>query len=236
MKKLLSVIAALAVAYGGELVLGSYKDSGEVLKWSDKRLVIKHKRWQHIDGLDTFRKGKASCGSTIFIKKHINDYDPMVNLAHYLAMQLTNGWENYCYTDRDKPILVTTLVNIHDFNKTSNFGRMVSEALMSALSKLRLRVLDYRLRQNLGLSPKKGEFVLTRDVAKIRKIVPKGYILTGTYGVSGKRLVVEARLVDIDTGEIVATAEAVARDRSLVKMACNDSLCGTPNYIKIVAE
>ena len=122
-------------------------------------------------------------------------------------------------------IAVTSFVNLHNFQQSSNFGRLLSETLITALTRRGLDVVDFRGQKAITLKKREGEFFLSRDASRLK---PKFYntnIVVGTYGLYGDRLVLNVRIMNNRTGKVIAAAESIITDPKLLAQICQDGLC-----------
>lgn len=139
------------------------------------------------------------------------------------------------------PIIFTSLVNLHDLSETSNFGRTFSELAMTNFAKHNVTVYDYRAKNAISVS-EDGEFFLSRDANKIKQTVGESYVFAGSYSVSEKMIIVNARLINIKTGEIVSAVSTTIKDKEVLKTICQSGLCGVIDadskgkLIKIISE
>ncbi len=92
------------------------------------------------------------------------------------------------------PIVLTSLVNVHKFQETSDFGRLFSETLLSEISKRGYNVIDYR-GENIIIQKQQGEFYLKRNASEIKKYAT-ALVLVGTYGKYNNGVAVNTRLLD----------------------------------------
>ena len=124
----------------------------------------------------------------------------------FIADQLEN---NLSGVFKGLPAVVTTFVNVNNFNSSNTFGRLMTEALMHELQVRGWNVSDIRLMQAISMNSR-GEFVLSRDSKKVRyKELRVRLIVTGTYFVAGDSVIVNARVIDLATGRVLSTAQAV---------------------------
>jgi TolB-like protein len=106
-------------------------------------------------------------------------------------------------------IAITSFVNLHKLNKTTYFGRKLSESMFNELYKRGFEVTDIRGSKNIRINAN-GEFLITRDIKLLRgKKVQNTYVLVGTYSKFGKGILVNARIIDNITGYVVATARTI---------------------------
>ncbi len=106
------------------------------------------------------------------------------------------------------PIGVTTLVNADDLYKSSTFGRLFSEQMMSELSMRGYDVIELRHADALQFLSSTGELGLSRDIGAIRRERTLGGVVVGTYVASPVRVYVNARLVD-PSSSVVMSAGSV---------------------------
>jgi TolB-like protein len=104
-------------------------------------------------------------------------------------------------------IAITSFVNLHNLSRTSAFGRTIGETFFNELFIRGFNVADFRGQNALTVNPT-GEFFITRDVKKINKKVANSYVLVGTFSAIDKKVVINARIMDNQTGRIVASAKA----------------------------
>lgn len=112
----------------------------------------------------------------------------------------------------DKPIIVTSFQNLDNLSETDLLGRLIAEALIHEMHVRNIKVIDYRFQDKLVISDK-GEFALSRNIKDIKKEVRADFILTGTYTIlrdgNTKVYFINARLIDINTSEIVSTGQVL---------------------------
>ena len=105
-------------------------------------------------------------------------------------------------------ILVANLVNLDDLNSSSSLGRVSSQQIASRLSQHGFRVLEARLGANLLMDLHEGEFMLSRETAKLlTSDHDAAAILLGTYSDAGNGLFVSVRVVGLAQNTIIAAHE-----------------------------
>ena len=106
--------------------------------------------------------------------------------------------------DPSKPILVASLADIDDLERSSAFGRMVGEQLGSRLSQLGYTVVETKLRSTMATNPN-GEFVLSRDARRISGTHAAQVVLAGTYTPGETEVYVNLRLVRLADSKVIAS-------------------------------
>lgn len=102
--------------------------------------------------------------------------------------------------------IVTSFVNLNRLSETTPFGRLVSENLIHELQVRKWQVFEVRLTKDVVIN-EAGEFSLSRDIMKLRDQYKIGGIVAGTYSVSGGHVVVNARVIDINTGLVASSGQ-----------------------------
>lgn len=125
----------------------------------------------------------------------------------FLADQLLN---NKAITI-DKPIIITSFQNLDNLTETDKIGRLIAETLIHEMHIRNFKVIDYRLQDNLQIS-EQGEIVLSRNPKNLKNEVRAGYILTGTYSTLKQGILVNARLIDVETSMVISTGVIILPD------------------------
>lgn len=102
--------------------------------------------------------------------------------------------------------IITSFVNLNRLSETTPFGRLVAENLIHELQVRKWQVFEVRLTKDIVIN-ETGEFSLSRDIKKLRDQYKIGGIVTGTYSVSGGHVIVNSRVVDINTGLVVSSGQ-----------------------------
>lgn len=113
----------------------------------------------------------------------------------------------------DNTFIVTSFSNLENLSETTPFGRLVAENVIHELQVRNWKVFEMRLTKDITIN-EAGEFSLSRDVKKIKEMYKIGGIVTGTYTLAGKHVIVNARVIDINTGLVSSSAQIhMPRDR-----------------------
>ena len=97
------------------------------------------------------------------------------------------------------PIGVSVIVDLNKLHQTTDFGRLLSEDLISQLQRKNMAVIDIKA-QNFMLINPKGEFYLSRNINNLRKEYKIGYVLVGTYSVGNYSTSVNVKMIDASNG------------------------------------
>lgn len=136
-------------------------------------------------------------------------HDSFTRIGHFnslnifLADQLERNLDRKSLSNM---FIVTSFTNLDNLKESTTFGRLLSENLMHELQVRKWNVFDVRLTKDIIIN-ESGEFSLSRDIKKIRDTYKIGGIVTGTYTVVNKSIIVNARVMDIETGLIVSSGQ-----------------------------
>ena len=105
-------------------------------------------------------------------------------------------------------ILVASFVNLHDFEQTSAFGRVASQQVASRLGQYGFRVIEARLASTLSMTPRTGEFMLTRETARLlADTYDANAVLVGNYSAEGSNVFISVRVVRLSDSAIMGAYE-----------------------------
>jgi len=128
-------------------------------------------------------------------------------------------------------IAITSFVNLHNLSKTSSFGRTLGETFFNELFIRGFNVADFRGQSALSVNPT-GEFFITRDIKKINKKISNSYVLVGTFSSIDKKVIINARIMDNQTGRVVASAKTYYETTDCYLL----NNCPRPRMIRIVSK
>lgn len=95
----------------------------------------------------------------------------------------------------DQPILVTTLVNNDNLDESSSFGRTFQNNIAAGFVNRGYAVKEIKLRRNMLVEKRQGEFMLTRDVEEMAGKQKAQAIVVGTYTMVNRIMYLSVRLV-----------------------------------------
>jgi TolB-like protein len=92
-------------------------------------------------------------------------------------------------------VLVATIVDINDLERSSPLGRLLSEQLASRFAQHGIPVNELKLRGSLYVNRSQGELLLSREVRELSAIQNADLVVTGTYAESRDSVYVTIKLV-----------------------------------------
>jgi len=105
-----------------------------------------------------------------------------------------------------KRLIMTTFVDIDDLGRTSRFGRLLAEALATRMFSSGFGVVELRRGRDLLMKKGTGELVLTRNGSLMAQQCEAEGVVVGTYGLTPTTVIINARLLDAGSGEVLSVA------------------------------
>ena len=125
----------------------------------------------------------------------------------YVAEQLYS--KSKTWAPERKTVLMTTIVPVENLRQPTNFGRLVSEQLMTELARKGFRVVETRKMKGYLVRDGEGEFYLSRDIKDIAKEHGADAALVGTFSKNGDQALINVRLVDTQDAHVIAASSAM---------------------------
>ena len=109
--------------------------------------------------------------------------------------------------DKDKGILVTSIVDIKSVESSSALGLMMSEQVSSRAVQLGYKVHELKLRETIALRKEVGELALSRSSQDVRRIQSAQAIIVGTYAVGDDAVFVNLKISEPIDGQIISSVD-----------------------------
>lgn len=122
-------------------------------------------------------------------------------------MFLTEQIERNAQPDsRMRPTVITSFVDLNNLSETSALGRLMGEHFMHQLQIRGWNVTDMRMTRDLIIN-EEGEFSLSRELKRLRGSYSAANVVTGTYTVTMDGVLINVRVLDLASGQVVSTAQ-----------------------------
>ncbi len=107
--------------------------------------------------------------------------------------------------EQSRPVLYSSTVDLNNYSKTTNFGRLQAELLATSLVQhWENDVLKMTIRETaIPIIPQEGEFILSREVQELADDLNAGAVLISTYSVAIDKVYLNVQLVNTDSNSIV---------------------------------
>lgn len=109
--------------------------------------------------------------------------------------------------DKDKGILVTSIVDVKSVESSSALGLMMSEQVSSRAVQLGYKVHELKLRETIALRKDVGELALSRLPKDVRRIQSAQAIVFGTYAVGDDTVFVNLKVSEPIDGQIISSVD-----------------------------
>jgi len=100
---------------------------------------------------------------------------------------------------KESVMIMATVVNIDDIEKSSTLGRLISEQISSYFVHKNMNVIEIKFRDNIYMKRNEGELMLTREIGNIAKNYKASSIIVGTYAIGGSMVYVNLKIIDPST-------------------------------------
>lgn len=118
-------------------------------------------------------------------------------------------------------LIILSFVDQQKLDRTTSFGRYLAEQLMTELQQQRVPVVELRKSNEVRLH-ERGEYGLSRDPAEISDRAAAVAMLTGTYTLTGRQVIVNARIIDHASSRLLASATGVIPRLEMVDELLSD--------------
>ncbi|MBF0446919.1 MAG: hypothetical protein HQL67_01840 [Magnetococcales bacterium] len=168
------------------------------------------------DGSGLFTSGQVAQGQPMQQPGHLPNAPEQINvdvdlirMSHAVADALVAELrKNHPSFHQRKPILVTSFVNRNNLDSSSELGVLISDHVGSRFTQQGYRVVEPRLRNALAIRQQQGEFILSRDIAKLSADNKAYAVVVGNYTETKSVLDFTARLIQIKDRQVLASVDA----------------------------
>lgn len=130
----------------------------------------------------------------------------------------------------DGPIVVGSIEDIQDVNRSTPLGNTIAELVRSRLVQRHFSTTDLRLRSQVLLQRSQGELMLSRDRSAVRPAPGAAEMVSGTYAVGSNTVYVSLKILAAVDAHIMA-----AGDFMLPRTADVDRLLGMGGHAALVS-
>ncbi|PAJ75155.1 hypothetical protein CJF42_06595 [Pseudoalteromonas sp. NBT06-2] len=136
----------------------------------------------------------------------INNTKLLSEYVEQMAMGLMDSFQAHA---PDTKIAVTSFVDLNDdLQSTNMLGNQISESFLYEMQQYGIPVIDFKVMEYIEVN-KKGDFVFSRDYQQLTESLKADYILSGTLIYTAAGVVVNARIVNMFSKVIIASAKGL---------------------------
>ena len=138
--------------------------------------------------------------------KPLKHHKTLVNYVEQMALDLVDTLEYDAEADTQVNIAVSTLVNLDSsLNKSNQLGNQISETLIHQLQKFGYSVVDFKTTNTIDVN-RRGDFVFSRNIKKLSEEHMASHVLAGTLIYRQNGVVINIRVINVNTKQIVASS------------------------------
>ncbi len=139
-----------------------------------------------------------------------NDASVINELVASISSQLTKN-KNFKNL-QESAIAITSFVSLDNLKSTTRLSNILSENLIHEMQVGGYKVIDFKTMEKIKIDSR-GDFLFSRDVAKLRSELNIDYALTGTYVKYRSGTLVNARIIDLKTHVVLSSAQVLIPTR-----------------------
>ena len=129
----------------------------------------------------------------------------LIDTTYYHTQQLLDRKDILYPGDK---VILASIVDINNLDKTTQFGRTITEEVAKEFIDKGYQVIDVRASlKGVVVKRRKGEFYITRDVENLARTVRANAIFYGTYSVGENYVYVNLKLINPKTHVILNSVD-----------------------------
>ncbi|GAA0815409.1 hypothetical protein KO495_00920 [Colwellia sp. D2M02] len=158
-----------------------------------------------------------SCGVTsnddFYQKNHVDKAEiDSFNLPRHAINDVVKGLayqmlESSSFVNAKTPVAVTSFVKLDDLETTNWLGNQLAESFVHELQRHGLVVIDFKTTGHIRVT-KEGDYVFSRDWKELPERQIIDYVVAGTMVEQENGILVNARMIGIQSKVVVATAQS----------------------------
>ena len=125
-------------------------------------------------------------------------------------------------------VAMGVFVDLARLTRTSSLGRYLSEQLMTEFQQHGYRVVELRKSRAVLVRAARGDYGLSRDPDNIASAAAARALVTGTYTVTGGKVLINARVLDNKDATVLASATTTLPLAPAVRVLLADSAVARP--------
>lgn len=174
-----------------------FSDDGEIVDCREQTQNI-----QPTTPTSIYSPEKADADS--IFKSNVN----FVLLSEYVEQMAIDLRKNYNAKGNDS-VAVTSFVPFDSSLQNSTvLGNQISEYFINELQNVGIPVSDHKVMGEIKVAPN-GDFAMSRQLYELRRTMNVGYVLTGTLIENARGIIVNARIVSLNSNRVVATSSSL---------------------------
>lgn len=125
--------------------------------------------------------------------------------------------------DPRRPIIVATVVDIDELERSSTLGRYISESVSSRFTQHHYRMIEMKFQNAVYMKKSEGELMLTRELREIATTHQAQAVIVGTYSRARNAVLVNVKVVQPETNVVLGAVDyPLEVDRDICAMIERD--------------
>lgn len=108
------------------------------------------------------------------------------------------------HLDPARPIIVATIVDIDDLERSSTLGRHLSESVSARFTQQQYQMVEMKFQNSVYMKRDEGELMLTRQVREIASAHKAQAVVVGTYSRANMSVLVNLKVVRPESNVVIA--------------------------------
>lgn len=126
--------------------------------------------------------------------------------------------------DADKPIIVSTIVDIDDLERSSTLGRFISESVSARFTQSGYRMVEMKFQSAVYMKKNEGELMLTRQIREIATSHQAQAVIVGSYSRAKTTVFVNLKVVRPESNIVIAAYDySLPMNRDVCNMIYRES-------------
>jgi TolB-like protein len=147
-------------------------------------------------------------------------------INHYIKSIMQDLVTNLQYVNQKTPVAVATFVYLDaDFNNATLLGNQIAEGFVHELHQFGMTVIDFKTTDYMRVT-EQGDFVFSRDYLELSNEMQFQYVLAGTLVNHQDGVLVNARIVGVNSKAVVGTAQGFIPQKVIDELNSKDELDG----------
>ena len=154
-------------------------------------------------GCDTIKAENTLSGSNTKLATTNLQLNILSEYTEQMAADLRNDVRGMQLTP---PLVVASFVNLDSsLQNTNTLGTQIAESFINQLQQMGLPVSEHRISAKLNIN-EQGDFAFSRNPDQIAPQLNTGHVLTGTMIKNNQGVLVNARIINLESNTVVASA------------------------------
>jgi len=178
--------------------------------------------------------GEERQGEKYVIRPTTSQKSVLTGYAKQIAMDISSNLKGFDNNEDSRhecgPLIVMTFTDVNRLQTTLNFGRAMTDCVISSLQQQGFDVIELRTTNQIHMEQRNGEYFLSRKPDEVNKAKKFKVGLVGTYSIAYNRVIVNARLVETSEGSpgrvISSSSLEIPVTNNIIHLLTNTSKAG----------